>query len=186
MFDFIVENYNNLPDATIFCRACFLWPKDTGRPKYDEKGNRLSNGNCSEEYFLKVCNNTTFTSLDDFASETWRFDGVVNKIGPDNSYMEKNSDWYFTLAPYKYYNNINTFLNDFYVNMPYQEYFRFSPGGNYIIPKDKILKYNIDFYQKIKEILSWDIIISEAHMIERAIYTIFNTEHEVKEQYKIK
>lgn len=184
IFDFIIDNYNNLPDVTLFCRACFLSPKDTGKPRYDEKGNKLSNGNCSEEYFLKVCNNTTFTSLDDFASEPWRFNGVSNKIGPDNSYMEINNSWYLSVIPYKYYNNINTFFNDFYVNMPYQEYLRFSPGGNYIIPKDKILKYNINFYKKIRDLLSWDVVVGEAHMIERGIYTIFNTDCEVKPEYK--
>lgn len=184
IFDFIVDNYNNLPEATIFCRAAFLFPKDTGTPRYDSDGRKLSNGNCSEEYFLKICNNTTFTELNDFASESWRFDGSNNKIGPDNSYLEHNSNWYFSLAPHKYYNNINVFFNDFYVNPPYQEYLRFSPGGCYIIPKTNILRYNVSFYEEIREILGWDIVIGEAHMIERALYTIFNNDFEIKEKYK--
>ena len=49
-----------------------------------------------------------------------------------------------------------------------------------------MLKYNKLFYEKIKEILGWDIVIGEAHMIERALYTIFNSEFEIKEEYKNK
>ena len=135
---------------------------------------------------MSICNNTTFTEINDFATEPWRFNGYSSKIGADNSYLEINNSWYFNHHKSKYYTNINVFFNDFYVNPPHQEYIRFSPGGCYIIPKENMLKYNKLFYEKIKEILGWDIVIGEAHMIERALYTIFNSEFEIKEEYKNK
>lgn len=186
IFDFISTNYHNLPDVTIFCRAAVFNQKDTGKLRYDENGNLISNGNCDYEYFLKICNNNTFTEINDFATESWRFNGYDNKIGPDNSYIELNNNWYFNLHKNKYYNNINVFFNDFYVNPPIQEYIRFSPGGCYIIPKENMLKYNKFFYEKIKEILGWDTIIAEAHMIERALYDIFNSDFNIKNEYKNK
>lgn len=184
IFDFIVTNYNNLPENTIFCRACFLNAKDDGIIRYDQNNRRISTGNCSEEYFLKNANNTHLTELQDFFTEPWRFNGWANKIGPDNSYLELNQNWYFASYKGKYYNNINVFFNDIYENPPDQKYIRFSPGGNYIVPKTNILKYNVKFYEKIKNILSWDVIVGEAHMLERALYTIFACDYEIKKEFK--
>lgn len=187
IFDFVHTHYDNLPETTIFCRAAFLFPKDTGTPRYNEKGEKLSNGNCSEEYFLKVCNNKTFTELNDFSSEHWRFNWSANRIGPDNSYLEINNSWYFGMSlPRKYYNNIDDFFRDFYVNPYKEDYIRFSPGGCYIIPKQNLLKYNMLFYEKMKEILGWESVIAEAHMIERALYIMFNSDIEIKDEYKAK
>ena len=138
----------------------------------------------SEEFFMNVCNNTTFTEIQDFTYDPWRFGGGCNRIGPENSYMEINDSWYFGQHPGKYYSNINDFFSDMYVNPPHHDWFRFAPGVNYIIPKNYILKYSKKFYERIREILAWDCIIGEAHMIERAIYTIFNCDYEVQEEYK--
>ena len=42
IFDYIYQNYNNLEEILIFCRACIMFPKN--RPDV--------NGNCSENKFL--------------------------------------------------------------------------------------------------------------------------------------
>jgi hypothetical protein len=187
IFDFIVNNYQNLPNGTIFCRASFLNPKDTGTPRFDERGHRISNGNCSEEFFLKNANNTHFTELQDFTLEPWRFSSSPdswNKIGPENSYLELNNNWYFGTYPSRYYTSLDAFFNDMYTDYTHLDYIRFSPGGCYIIPKQHILKQSKKFYERVREILSWDIIIGEAHMIERALYTIFNNNYTVRDIYK--
>jgi hypothetical protein len=184
IFDFIITHYDNLPEVTIFCRAAFLFPKDTGSPRFDEEGNKLSNGNCTEEFFIENCNNKTFTELHDFFKEDWRFSGFDNKRGENGEYYELNNNWYFGLQPSKYYTSISDFFNDMYVDPPHEEYIRFSPGGCYIIPKDLILKYNKLFYERIREILSWSVLNAEAHMIERALTTIFIGNYEPKTEYK--
>lgn len=183
MFHFIVENYENLPENTLFCRACLMNQKDTGSPRYDDNGNIISNGNCTEDFFMNVCNNKTFTEIQDFTSEPWRINGNDNKIGPDDSYLELNTSWYFGKHPGKFYSNINDFFRDMYVNPQIPEYLRFAPGANYIIPREYILKYSKKFYERILDILGWDVIVGEAHMIERAIYTIFNNNFEVNPKY---
>jgi hypothetical protein len=183
MFYFILENYDNLPESTLFCRACLMNQKDTGTPRYNETGGIISNGNCTEDFFLSVANNTKFTEIQDFTSEPWRINNVANKIGPDNSYMEINNSWYFNKHPGKYYSNINDFLNEMYIDPEIPSWFRFSPGVNYIIPKEYILKYSRKFYQRILDILKWDVIVGEAHMLERAIYTIFHNNWNVNPKY---
>jgi hypothetical protein len=182
IFDFIVTNYDNLPNNTIFCRSAFLFPKDTGTPRLNEKGEKLSTGNCSKEHFFKLANNTTFTELHDFGPEV--HDGYASRMGPDGSFLEINNSWFAPYGTRKYYYNTNTFLQDMYVDPIIPIYIRFSPGANYIIPKDNILKYSKKFYERIREILSHDIIVTEAYILERCIYTIFTCDWEVKEIYK--
>tara|TARA_R110000851_G_scaffold88243_2_gene192774 strand:+ start:2911 stop:3636 length:726 start_codon:yes stop_codon:yes gene_type:complete len=182
MFDFIITHYENLPECTLFCRACSMWPKDTGTPRLDENGDRLSNGTISWDKFHELMNNTTFTELHDFGPEV--HNGHSSRVGPDGSFLEINNSWFAHYGTRKYYHNTNTFLQDMYVNPDIPEYIRFSPGAAYIIPKDNILKYSKKFYERIREILSHDVIVTEAHILERCIYTIFTCDYEVQEKYK--
>ena len=176
LFDFIATHYDNLPEVTIFGRAAMLFPKDDGLRT------RPSNGTCSEEFFLSVANNTTFTELHDFGPE--RHNGQSSIYGPDGSFNEINNSWYFNHYNGKYYNNLNVFLNDVYVNPEIPSYIRFAPGGSYIIPKENMLRYSKGFYEKIRDIVGWDILTGEAHMLERALYTIFTCNYEIKDKYK--
>jgi len=182
MFDFIVRNYDNLPECTLFCRACLLWPKDTGTPRLDDNGNRLSNGNCGLDKFHELMNNNTFTELHDFGPEAHK--GAGSKMAEDGGFLEINNSWYFHHVPSRHFNNTNAFLQDVFVNPELPEYIRFSPGGNYIIPKHTILKYSKNFYEQIRKILNWDVVVGEAHLIERCIYTFFTCDYEVNEKYK--
>lgn len=183
MFDYIITNYKNLPETIVFCKGSVCFLKDTGTPRKNEGGEILPNGHCSEEYFYSVIANKTFTELSDYGTEDWRFDGKSCKKGEGVSFMEHNGGWYFHHYPRKYYSNIDTFFREMYENPPHLEWIRFSPGACYIVPRQNILRYNIDFYKRIKDIVSWGPIIAEAHMIERAIYTIFTCDWKIKGKY---
>jgi len=174
MLDFIINNYEKLPDVTIFCRSCIMFPK--GRPK------PYSNGNCSEEVFLKLVNNQIFTELHDFGSEV--HNGYSSKMDIDGGFLERNNSWYFGCIKSRYFINLNDFFNDIFVNPEISEFIRFSPGASYVIPKENILKYEKYFYIRLREYVSWDIIIAEAHMLERALYTIFKNNFQIKNKYK--
>jgi len=181
MFDFIVTHYDNLPEVTIFCRSCLFFPKGEKWKPSPER--QASTGNFNEESFIKVCNNDTFTELHDFGADV--HNGIGSKLDLDGfGYLEINNSWYFNHLPAKYYNNLNVFLYHMYKNPIIPNYIRFSPGGNYIIPKKNILKNSKKFYERIREILSWDIITGEIHMIERATHTIFTCDWQVQDQYK--
>lgn len=189
IFDFIYNNYDNLPEATIFCRSCIFHPKDNGTPRLDANGKRISNGTCSEEFFQKIMNNKTFTEVHDFGIESHsRYFGQpvpASKFDDDNyGFLEINNSWYFSHYQGKYFNNLNTFLQDIYVAPKITQYIRFSPGASYIVPKNNILKFNKNFYERLREILSWDVIVGEGHMLERCLYTLFSSDWEIKEHYK--
>jgi len=174
IFDFILTHYDNIPDYTAFCRAAIMNPKDNGSGK-------KNNGNCSEENFIKFVNQKAFTELHDFGPEV--HDGFSSKFGPDGSYLEYNNSWYFNHVQSKYFNNYNTFLQHIYVNPELPEYIRFSPGGCYVIPKENILKYSKKFYEYLRYLLSWDVVVGEAHMLERALYTIFTCNYTVQPEF---
>lgn len=189
IFDFIYENYDNLPEIMIFCRAAFLNPKDNGTPRFNEKGEKLSNGNCSEEKFKEIANNKTFTEIHDFGYEAHlRYKNQpqpASKLDEDGfGFLEINNSWWFNSHSGKYFNNYNVFLNEIYDNPEYPEYVRFSPGANYIIPKTNIIRYSRKFYEKMREFIGWDIITGEAHLFERALYTIFTCDYKIKDKYK--
>ena len=174
MFDFIITHYDNLPDATIFCRACIHYPKETPEGE--------SYGNCSEEKFVSLMNNNTFTELHDFGPEV--HNGVGSRMGPNGEFLEINNSWYLNHVPWRYFGNLNVFLKDVYVNPIIPKYIRFSPGANYIIPKENILKYSKNFYERIREYLGWDCVVGEAHILERCLYTIFTCDYEVRDKYR--
>tara|TARA_R110001599_G_scaffold34197_2_gene109694 strand:+ start:1007 stop:1738 length:732 start_codon:yes stop_codon:yes gene_type:complete len=183
IFYFIIDNYDNLPDTTIFCRACLMFPKGREKP--------LSNGNCSEENVLKLINNNTFTEIHDMGPEVHakypNQTTPASKMAPDGGYLEINNSWYMNHLQWRHFGNVNAFLEDIYVSPEINTYIRFSPGGNYIIPKENILKYSKNFYKQIIKILCWrptGEAPGEAHMLERALYTIFTCDWEVNPKYK--
>lgn len=189
IFDFIYTHYDNLPDAAIFCRGAIFAPKGKEKPL----------GTCNEETFVRLMNNETFTELHDFGAEAHKGGSLrsymmnfirtgkilpSSKIDKEGGFLEINNSWYFRHYKGKYFNNLNDFLKEVYVNPVIPEYIRFSPGASYIIPKSAMLKYSMNFYEKMREYVGWDIVIGEAHMFERALYTIFTCDYEVKDKYK--
>lgn len=174
MFDFMATHYDNLPDVMVFGRAAMIFPKGRQKP--------LSNGTISEEKFLQLANNKTLTELHDFGPEV--HNGHSSRYGPDGSYLEINNSWYFNHHQGRYFYNLNTFLRDVYINPEIPEYIRFAPGGSYIVPKENVLKYSKNFWEKMRTYVGWDVLTGEAHMMERSLYTILSCNWEVKENYK--
>lgn len=189
IFDFIDLNYDNLPNIMIFCRAAFLNPKDDGVARYDENGKKISTGNCSEETFTKLVNNTEFTELHDFGAEAHeRYNGMSqppSKLDMDGKgFLEINNSWYVNSHRTEYFPNLNNLFDEIFEDFPHPQYVRFSPGANYLIPKENVLKYNRHFYETMKNFIGWDIITGEAHMFERASHTIFTSNNKIKDKYK--
>lgn len=186
MFDYIFTNYDDLPENIIFCRASLFFPKGEKTSPSPERN--ASTGNYNEEDFAKNCNNTWLTELHDFGQEA--HDPYIHqpvpasKMAEDGGFLELNNSWYMNQAKRTYFDSLNSFFLDVYKNPQLPMYIRFSPGGNYIIPKKNILKYSKNFYKKIRDYMAEDIITAEIWLIERATYTIFSCDWEVNDKYK--
>jgi len=172
IFDYIYKNYENLEDVLIFCRGCIMYPKNRSKP--------LSNGNCSKNKFFRLIKKNDFTEIHDYENEYQ--DGISAYIGNDGGYYEINRPWYLKKHRPKYFYSLNSFMNFFFKNYHKLKYVRFSPGGSYIINKERIYFYPKEFYLKIKEILSWGIVIGDAHILERSLFLIFSNEYYYKKR----
>lgn len=170
IFDFIFNNYNNLPEIVIFC-----------------KGNVIPR-HCGIEKFKNIINNTEFTSIENYIREAPTYkQGIYAFVDELDGYHEKPIEVNATVANIhksNYIFNYNDLLNDIFENSLVGEYIRFAPGGNYIIPKKDILKYNKNFYETMRNYVSWHHKPGEAYLLERAMFTIFKNNFIIREKYK--
>ena len=208
MFDFIVNNYDDLPEKTFFCRSCITFPKGRKKPK--------SNGNCSLEEIKRLISKEGLVEMNDYAllskykllskkirycekkdkftintnnklsfyeqilfhlnrlPKTYRISRLPTSFcTEEDGYLEINSNWYFRHHKAKFFNSYDKFMSTFFSNYVPKKYLRFSPGCNYIVPAENIYRYKKELYIKLRSLVDYAPVIGEAHMLERAIYSIF-------------
>ena len=148
--DYIVNNYDNLPDIVLFGKDNML-ERHITKIEFDE---------CLKK-----------DGLVPLLTQGHITDGE-NAFYMNGMYYEKNNSWYLYSYPNKYYKEYKDFANEF--SLPNTNYLPFAPGGCYIVPKRNILKHSKDFYVKLKELVSWHQTPAEAHLIERSLYNIWS------------
>lgn len=162
---FIVRNYDCLPDLIAFL-----------------EGNPLDH--CKKETFDKLIYNDYFTPIEDYSHVP---ESYAHKKAEDGGYMERNNSWYIqshiqTHGPEvnRYIRSYNQFLDLMFENSRYPDWIRFSPGAQYIVPKENIKYYSRDFYERLMSLVNYHRIPVEAHVIERALHYIFTNEFKEK------
>jgi hypothetical protein len=106
----------------------------------------------------------------------------VQKLDIDGGFMEFNNSWYMNQLPRKYFNDFNEFVYKVFKNPEIKEWIRFAPGCNYIVPIKNILFYSKNFYKKLMTYVEWSDNPAEAHLLERAMYSIFKNEYGEKNE----
>lgn len=158
MLMFIIDNYDHLPDVCVFVKDN-LFERHIPQEQFDRLLALIDLRNIHRWY----------TPL---LSENHKTDGVINFYGEDGMYNERNDSWYFNSYPSKYFKSYNEFAD--IMGLPKPEYLAFAPGGNYVVPRENILKRSKEFYQKLLEFVSWSQINAESHCVERALHTIWS------------
>ena len=144
---YLIENYDSLPDV-------FLWSK-TNLFKYLE-----------EEEFEKIKDFDGFLPLMSKNHRTYSDNfGVVNFYKND-WYWERNDDWYFGQFQRKYVNSFGEWTAMF--DLPNTPYIPFCPGGNFLLTREKVHKYPVEFYKKMRDTLSYCQLPVEAFCAERS------------------
>ena len=154
-FSFIINNYDNLPDFTAFLQ---------GDPF----------PHCKKETFDNLIYNKCFTPLEDYSDIP---ESHSHKKDIDGGYLEINTSYYLYLKEpfkHKWYNSYDQFLGDMFIDAYHEDWIRFAPGAQYIVPRENILKYSKNFWNKLMGTVSYDPYPMEAFLIERALYTIFS------------
>lgn len=170
LFYYVYNNYESLPDVCFFCKDDVI-----GR-------------HCSVEKFESILNNTEFTPIENYIRNTPKYTkGAYSYVTDNDEYYESYREINYVasiLYPCKYIFSYRELLSEIFINPVFEDYIRFAPGANYIIPKKVLLKFNKDFYKRMIEIVSWAERPGEAYIIERALYVIFNSDFLIQEKYK--
>lgn len=149
---YLIENYDNLPDV-------FLWGK-TNLFKYVD-----------EEHFKKALENNEFCPLLKLDHKTYsdRF-GIVNYY-QGNMYHERADSWFFNATISKHFHTWEQWCLCF--GIPRVGYIPFPPGGNFILTKERVLKYSRSMYEEMRETLPHSQRPAEAQAAERSYYLLF-------------
>ncbi len=166
IFQFIVENYENLPEIMIFVQAT---PFD----------------HCNREKFDSCLNNTTFTPLESYSHIP------INQaqcLDSEGGYMEINNSWYITAHNQTHnqicrFNSFDEFMDKIFKNYVPAYWNRFSPGSQYLITKEISKHYPKKFWEYLMNMLNRNNM-TEGHIIERALLMIFKCELELRDELK--
>lgn len=160
---YLIDNYDNLPEV-------FFWGK----------GNLWKH--ITKEEFDTLKDSNQFTPVLTQMHKEIRSDGsfeYIRRHGTDKDicfysdkmFREYNNSWYLGSYPAKYFNSYGEFAKRFFLKNP--EYLEFAPGGNYILTRETVHKYGVDFYKGLAEILPYCQLPGEAQMCERSYYNIW-------------
>lgn len=145
--NYLINNYDNLPEM-------FLWSKSN-----------LFKFITPEEY-EKVANNKVFTPLLTKNHKIYSDQNGVVCYYQGEWYKERNDNWFFNQFPSKYVNSFNEWAEMF--QLPTLDYIPFSPGGSYILTREKVHKYSRDYYQRMAGMLPYAREPVEAQCAERS------------------
>ncbi len=155
----LTENYYNLPDV-------FLWGK-TNLFKFVE-----------ESTFKEALEKREFKPLlkPDHKSYGDKF-GVVSQY-TGGMYQERADSWMFNtkatvLDNQGKFHSWQHWCIEF--QLPMEHFIPFAPGGNYILTKERVHRYGIDYYERMLSTLPYAQNPVEAHCAERSYYYLWRT-----------
>lgn len=152
---FIVDNYDDLPQCIVFCK------------------NNVFTRHVSQDVFLKQSSRKVFTCIEE--PSRWKLKYPDTMLSSDNGFMELNTSWYTGRHPTKYFSSFNDFYEFAFDYDTLPRYLRFAPGANYVVPKEHILLRSRSFYHNLMNFVSHHQFSGESHIIERALYIIWNS-----------
>ena len=150
---FIISNYDDLPKVTVFCK------------------DNIFTRHISTEMFLKLIKRKCFTNLEIAKQNIF----PINLNVSDNSYVEINNSWYKFDLPRKYFSEYNDFYSFVFKCDNFPDFIRFSPGANFIVPKENILLRSKKFYENLIMFIDYSKLSCESHFLERSLVTILNS-----------
>jgi len=89
--------------------------------------------------------------------------------------IEKNNDWYTKKwKKGKFNNTFNSFYEELFPNRAPLDFIPFVPGACMIVPRERILNRDLNFYKKVYEKCTYEFFPVEAYFTERAWFLLFN------------
>lgn len=159
-FRYIVDHYDNLPEVVIFAKS-WTWPRHVTKERFDQIMNN--------RYFTPICDGKLH-------KDKWPY----GFSSPEGLVCELNTDVFLVPErPTKYVHGFNDFLRFCFKDPVIPRYRIFAPGGDYIVPRENILKLPKVFYENLKLFTSHHHHCGETHIIERAMVTLWTGSFEL-------
>jgi len=158
-FTFIIDNYEKLPEVVVFAKGN-VFPRHV-----------------REDQFNKIIKKDIFTPIEEAGQLSTV--PLISFLDKNVGYNEINNSWYVKKFKTKYFNSYNSFINFCFQDIKSPLYVKFAPGANYIVPRENILKLPKQFYENLRLFISHDMLTGEAHIIERALFTLWTTDNKI-------
>jgi hypothetical protein len=171
---FIYENYDNLPNLITFLQ---------GNP-FDH---------CEERAFWSLIKQNYFTCFESYGpSDMGKSSRKSEEI--DGGFCELNNSWYVgalnkhlitkdvkLTCPVDHFDE---FMNTIFLNYQNLKWLRFTPGSQYTVEKERCLHYSRNFWRFLVDFIPKGNVNggTEAHVLERALWHIFNGTYQQKSQ----
>lgn len=148
---FVVDNYENLPDYTLFIKC-----------------NILQNLHTTQKIFEDALDANYFYPIEaDPIHHKYTTPFTIN----DRIYVERvNPEIRTDTKVYPRLKNFPEFIQDLFAIDKIPDYLTFAPGANYVVPKKYLLKYSKNFYKKMMDYTDYHHSdVPEAHWFERIL-----------------
>lgn len=161
IFQYIVENYDSLPDRMVFIQ---------GNP-FDH---------CNQSKFNDLLENKQLTAIESFNES---INGSWSRF--NDGYEEINNSWYIGSHNSSHnqtciWNSFDDFMNHLFTNYVRLEWIRFTPGSQYIITPNEVYNYPKSFWEYLMNILHKNSM-TEGHIIERALWLILQGKYKLRQ-----
>ena len=159
--EFIIQNYEDLPDSIIFCK------------------NNIFDRHINKKLFAKLIKRNIFTSLQE---KTYLNNSFVSLRISDQGFSEINTSWYKYNYDRLFFADYNDFYKYIFDSTEIPIFLKFAPGGNYLLKKENILLRSKSFYQNLKLFISHSQYSCESHFLERSLETIWTSSLEINKK----
>lgn len=149
---YIIDNYQDLPEVFMLTKSNifkFITPEE----------------------FDKVKNNQAFTPLLTKNHKEYADSRGVVCYYQDDIYHERNDNWFLNEVPALHFDSWADWAKEFF--LPNPTYIPFAPGGNYILSKDRVHRYGVDYYEHMRSFLPYSQRPGEAQLVERSLYLLW-------------
>ena len=153
---FIIENYDALPDVTVFCK------------------NNVFPRHVSREIFDKISREYVFSPIHDASSwENMVF--PVSGVCNSGYFLEINNSWYCSNYDRKFFSSYNDFYSFIFGTRVFPMYISFSPGANFVVPREHLLLRTKCFYENLLVFVDHSQFSCESHFVERSLLAIWSS-----------
>jgi hypothetical protein len=153
IFEYIIENWENLPDSITFLKANVV-------PRH-----------CDQAYFDLNINNHFYTHF--YNDENVNLKIGVNEVLFPGYYLEINNSWYMERGEHALFCTFDEFASMLFKNYKPSMYILFCPGACFTVTQGQIKKYPKELYEILQYVVSYRFFPDEAYVVERILPSIF-------------